>query len=262
MIESEDVRARSEVCADARYVYIYADDGASETSVRGWQIVLCHAIHYPPTHIRLTYAHTLIPDITAQAPDRTAVIFPGGADLPYMEKLRGARIGTLRAVIAAGASYIGTCAGAYFASSFCIFEPRDAALRVVSPRPLCLFGRPAIGAVSPGFHYHSERGATTEFLACAWHGRAFQTHAYCNGGPAWALVEDDARTRVIARYTRPVLSRNGVHEPSPAAVLLHAFGHGVAVLSGVHPEIVAKTPVDVGLGELLLAIGKGARLLE
>lgn len=262
MIPSNEIERRTTICNPARYVYIYADEGASKSSIQGWYCVLNHMFQYPQKYIKLTFAHSFIADITGQAPHRTAIIFPGGADRPYMRHLCGDRIQTLRAVIASGGSYIGTCAGAYFASSFCIFEANDSVLRVVDPRPLSLFGRPAIGSVNPGFEYHSEKGATMETLACFWDRHAFKSEVYCNGGPAWPYVEPNLRTTVIARYTRPALKRHGVQDQNPAAVLLHAFGNGVAVLCGVHPEMIVQNPVNLGLFKLLLAIVKAARLLQ
>lgn len=262
MVQFGETERCATVCNPVRHVYIYADDGASERSVQGWYTVLHHIFHYPRKYIKLTYAHSFVADITGQAPHHTAVIFPGGADRPYMKRLRGDRIQTLRAVIASGASYIGTCAGAYFASSSCIFEAADSVLKVVDARPLSLFAQPAIGAVSPGFEYRSESGATVESLACVWNHHAFKADVYCNGGPAWACVEHEPHTTVIARYTRPALQRHGVHDQNPAAVLLHSFGRGVAVLCGVHPEMIAQNSINLGLFRLLLAMAKAARLLQ
>ncbi|GAX84811.1 hypothetical protein CEUSTIGMA_g12232.t1 [Chlamydomonas eustigma] len=58
-----------------------------------------------------------------------------------------------------GGAYLGLCAGAYYASSRCIFEPQDAVLGVVGNRELSFFPGHAQGAVFPGFDYRSERGA-------------------------------------------------------------------------------------------------------
>ena len=184
------------------------------------------------------YASRLLTDLRSIESERIAIVVPGGADLPYMAKLRKEGIDEIRHAVFGGGSYIGICAGAYFGSGFCLFERKDRKLSVVGRRPLALFPGAAIGAVRRGFVYSSEEGATMERLKCHWKGKDFESHVYCNGGPAWLLPGTIfSETTVIARYSEPVLQRHDINEPHPVAVLTRNFGKGSVVLSDVHPEV-------------------------
>lgn len=243
-----------------RHVYIYGDFGTSEASVEGWKSILTKTLKHPSDLITLTLSHTIIKDISRQMPEETLVIFPGGADKCYLERLSSEAILRIRAMVALGGSYIGTCAGAYFASRFCMFETENENLRVLGPRPLCLMGQTAIGAVIDGFQYGSETGARTLPLQCEWRGVTFTAQVYCNGGPAWIGMMNKNGTKVIARYSSAVLSRHGFCEMRPAAVIQSQFGLGVAVLSGVHPEILNSNYTDIGNIQLLKAIWQAANM--
>lgn len=220
-----------------REVYIYNDEGTSSESVAGWIWALKYTLEYPHLLIHAVKACDIISALQAQEAVRTALIMPGGADLAYVKCLTKESIATIRHVVAAGGCYLGICAGAYFASSQCIFEKADPFLRVVGPRSLSLFPHPAVGAVRENFSYGSESGATVEELRCEWRGRRFVADVYCNGGPAWE-VEDDTEAVVIARYKDAVLERNGITIKRPVAALQCRFGDkGTVVLCGVHPEL-------------------------
>lgn len=258
----------------AKVVFVYADRGTSEASVDGWVHTLVTDLHLKRVQVHTTTASTVIADLGRTRASDAILIMPGGADLPYLSLLTATHLRRIREWVQAGASYIGTCAGAYFASSHCIFESDDANLRVVGSRPLRLFPHPAVGAVRPGFRYDGEEGATREMLTC-WRGGGapFRAAVYCNGGAAWAHVadgDDGGRTRVLARYSEAVLERHGVGgDERPAAVVAHAFGRGCVVLCGVHPEMAGEwSPlrgagagaeageVEDGRVELLRIIGK------
>ncbi len=47
--------------------------------------------------------------------DAAALIIPGGADIPYMKRLRGQGNLKIRVYVENGGVYIGICAGAYYA---------------------------------------------------------------------------------------------------------------------------------------------------
>ncbi|EFJ50700.1 hypothetical protein VOLCADRAFT_88490 [Volvox carteri f. nagariensis] len=83
---------------------------------------------------------------------------PGGADLPYCKHLNGHGNRLLRDYVAGGGSYLGICAGAYYACRRVEFEV-GGPLEVVGDRELCFFPGAARGPAYPGFDYLSERGA-------------------------------------------------------------------------------------------------------
>ncbi|GLC54896.1 biotin holocarboxylase synthetase [Pleodorina starrii] len=85
-------------------------------------------------------------------------VMPGGADLPYCKHLNGHGNRLLRGYVEAGGSYLGICAGAYYACDRVEFEP-GSPLEVIGDRELRFFPGTARGAAYPGFDYLSERGA-------------------------------------------------------------------------------------------------------
>ncbi|GLI59016.1 hypothetical protein VaNZ11_000841 [Volvox africanus] len=85
-------------------------------------------------------------------------VMPGGADLPYCKHLNGHGNRLLRGYVAGGGSYLGICAGAYYACRRVAFEP-GGPLEVIGDRELGFFPGTARGAAYPGFDYSSERGA-------------------------------------------------------------------------------------------------------
>lgn len=251
-----------------RVVYIYNGEGTSSESVIGWMLVLKNILGYPHSLIHTVKAYNIVAALKAQEPFRTALIVPGGADLAYVKHLTNNCVATIHSVISAGGCYLGICAGAYFASSDCIFEKADLALRVVGSRSLSLFPHPAVGAVREKFCYGSESGATIENLHCEWRGLPFEADIYCNGGPGWD-VESDSETMVIARYSEALLERHGIMTKRPVAALSHRFGaKGVVVLCGVHPELpchsdgVKSSAASINVGKLrfLQALLEAAKL--
>ena len=166
-------------------------------------------------------------------------MFPGGRDLPYCAQLNGERgAGRVARYVRDGGSYLGLCAGAYFAAARVDFE-LGTPLEVTGPRELAFFPGAAVGAVAPGFAYASETGACAmrlRFAAAPPPLRSAPPHlpqlalddeclAYVNGGPAFMLppgVGSDAAVQTLA-----------VYENGAAAAVRCAVGAGVAVLCGV-----------------------------
>ncbi|KAL4423157.1 hypothetical protein ABPG77_007810 [Micractinium sp. CCAP 211/92] len=86
------------------------------------------------------------------------LVMPGGADLPYCKHLNGRGNELLREHVEGGGSYLGLCAGAYYACARVEFEP-GTRLEVVGDRELAFFPGTAAGSIYPGFDYESEAGA-------------------------------------------------------------------------------------------------------
>lgn len=240
------------------HIYIYADRGTSIASVRGWQNVFLRMLKHPPWLVSLTYASTLEGDLHRQAARLTTLVMPGGADLPYKDKLDGYLTRVIQRVLKVGGCYIGSCAGAYFASKACIFEAQDKHLRVVGDRELRLVPYAAIGAVRPGFRYGKETGATMEVLSCNCESEgSFSARVYCNGGPGWVFEEDD-KTKMIGQYSEGVLKRHGVMNDVVVGVLTYEYGiDGRIVLCGVHPELQEDGSAEVMDAEMMKTRDKG-----
>jgi len=184
-----------------------------------------------------------------------AIVFPGGADLPYKAALDGEGNARIAAFVRNGGAYIGLCAGAYYASAYVDFERGNDVLEVLGERELAFFPGRARGSVAPGFQYDGEGGAIATSVAYRSakvveeageeEGEekgedAFDAVgvAYLNGGPVFetrggADAAELAGVEVLARYP-PDLGRGG------AAAVRVGVGRGAAVLCGCHPETNAR----------------------
>lgn len=149
------------------------------------------------------------------------IIIPGGRDVPYHESLRGEPNKRIRAFVENGGSYLGICAGGYYASKQVIFE-EGGELEVIADRELAFFSGRAIGPAYGKnlFRYDSQEGA--RIAKVKWEGE--EIPVYFNGGCYFEGVASE----VIATYADI--------EGNPAAIISCKVGKGLAVLSGVHPE--------------------------
>ena len=163
--------------------------------------------------------------------DANIIIFPGGRDLPYVAKLQGAGVENIRKFVGKGGKYLGFCAGAYFASSYCEFE-KGSDLEVCGERDLKLYPGKAKGCVFPGFQYDSENGARmiNVHLTSNHDESAGNFPVYYNGGCEF-ILDSESNSKEIENI--------GKYEdfPDKNAIVLCKYGSGRVLLSGVHPEI-------------------------
>lgn len=152
-------------------------------------------------------------------------VMPGGASRPYCEKLSGQGNDHIRHYVETGGTYLGLCAGAYYAASRVEFD-KQGPLEVIGNRELHFFKGVAIGPLIP-YVYQSQKGAS--ILTVRDHeGKKWTT--YYNGGGYFHShnITDDSMT-ILARYP-----------DQKAAVIGVTIGKGRAILSGIHPEITCK----------------------
>jgi biotin--protein ligase len=126
------------------------------------------------------------------------LVFPGGRDIPYLERLKGAAPRIAKWVQEGGA-YLGFCAGAYFACDRIEWEV-DTHLQVKGPRPLKFFPGLSVGCVFPGFQYDGEQGARAVTIVDERDGSQ-KRYIYYNGGGEFVLPEQESGVEVLARYT-------------------------------------------------------------
>lgn len=161
-----------------------------------------------------------------QAPIRSLII-PGGADLPYCRDLNGLGNRNIRSFVSSGGSYLGFCAGAYYACRELSFHAgRDD--QVVGNRELALFEGIAIGSISeigPRYDLTMDSASITNV---SWQDIG-NLKCYYHGGPYFQL-DEQSDTKIIATY----LAR-----PNAPAVVESKFGNGKVILSGVHVETTA-----------------------
>lgn len=157
--------------------------------------------------------------------DARLFVMPGGADLYYCEKLNGAGNTAIKKWVRDGGTYLGICAGAYYACAS-ITWAEGTAQEITGPRELAFFPGRAVGPVYDFIEDHN--------IDKSWYGIAPVTvnggtrHEFYAGGPYFCDAESHGNVRVIARYH----SLPG----TPAAAVDCAVGRGRAVLCGPHPE--------------------------
>lgn len=157
--------------------------------------------------------------------DTSCFIMPGGRDLFYHKALFPKGTALLRDFVENGGTYIGICAGAYFASASIEFE-KGGALEVVGQRDLQFFPGIAIGpAYGLGeFNYKERKGARISILDCF----SQKIAVYYHGGCLFFKAEEYSGVEIVARYD----DISG----KPAAIIRCSRKKGQAWLSGVHCE--------------------------
>ncbi len=151
------------------------------------------------------------------------LIMPGGADRPYIKKLGAEGCRQIRRFVSSGGTYLGICAGAYFAASKIEWNT-GAPGSICAERDLKFFSGKAIGPLTgPGsYQADSEMGARVLRLHSP-DGASFAS--YYNGG-CWFEPNGESY-EPIAFFT---------DYKNRLAVVKGAVGKGRVVLSGVHPE--------------------------
>lgn len=201
-------------------VYVYNDEGVSQNALH-------HTLHTLKKVLGKKYKIETIDAkeiILNTWPSQTALfIMPGGADLGYLKKLNGAGNENIKAYVKQGGSYLGMCAGAYYAASNIEFD-KGGALEVLGHRPLSFFQGTVIGPVLAPYDYQSQRGARAANITLNLP-HVKEASVYYNGGGYFEHTEKMPLTHVIGRYTNQL----------PAIIAIR-YGQGHVVLSGVHFE--------------------------
>lgn len=180
------------------------------------------------------------------------VVIPGGRDLPYVDEFSKPRTredgsqvcaqDVVRDWVENGGSFIGICAGGYFASSRCTFED-GTDMQVVGERPgLQFFPGECRGTVYKGFVYESDAGARVVRLKMPAQQAQQQPHRlamHYNGGGAFinARGYESQGVTVLAKWPSDDAALSSVDDYAGEAAIVHCkVGHGQAVLFGTHPE--------------------------
>lgn len=167
------------------------------------------------------------------------LVIPGGGDLGYCRVLNGAGNRRIAEFVRRGGSYLGLCAGGYYGSRKCEFEPGDKVLEVIGPRELAFFPGTCRGGAFKGFQYHSENGARAVALNLAQHRFKDKLPArvinYYNGGGVYVDAKsfEAEKVEVLAEYADDLDVDGG--DGNAATVLCHV-GQGKVILCGTHPE--------------------------
>jgi glutamine amidotransferase-like uncharacterized protein len=200
-------------------IYIYADYGTGHESVR-------HTAHFVRHHTTMPIAYLMAPDVCAGHWTRNARLFilPGGFDRPYVRKLSGKGDNEIRQYIINGGSFLGICAGSYYASS-CIEFNKNGDHPICEPRRLSLFDGMVQGPHLKAYDPQSKQGACVARLSTIWDDVP-ETHAFYNGGGVFINADRAPKTTVLAQYS-------ATNKP---AIIHVKKGRGNVILSSPHFE--------------------------
>jgi|LauGreDrversion4_2_1035121.scaffolds.fasta_scaffold212021_2 glutamine amidotransferase-like uncharacterized protein len=207
-----------------KVIYIYNDLGVSESSIEHTIYTLKHLI---PEDYRINLITSEEIKKNNWVDEAALLIMPGGADIPYAQKLNGDGNRIIKEYIKNGGSYLGICAGAYYGSGFIEFD-KNGPLEVVGKRELSFFKGKAIGPVIAEYDYKTNSGVRAPQIKTPLLGNK-DIFIYYNGGPYFSDPESYSYVTVLARYQDP-------NAPNLPAILGINYGEGKVILSGVHFE--------------------------
>ena len=205
------MRAKKQVIQIKPTIGLYGDLGVAPNSFFQLQKIL--SPYYTVVKLKA-------PDIILQKwPDTMkAIIIPGGADVPYHQKLQGKGCANIRAFVETGGIYVGICAGSYFAASEIYFTCADGSI-IAGKRDLGFFKGRVIG---PAFGVYIEQGhASAKLIPITLKDKL--AIAYFNGG---GVFEGAKESEIL-----------GVYQETNKPMAVHCkVGQGSALLWAVHPE--------------------------
>ncbi|MEM6879522.1 MAG: BPL-N domain-containing protein [Bacteroidota bacterium] len=217
----------------SKVIYVYSDHGVSATS-------LIHTRHTlksltPNYRIELIDAQGIVHKNWAQ--DAALLIMPGGADVPYTQKLEGAGNQIIKQYVENGGGYLGICAGAYYGSGFVEFD-KNGPLEVVGARALRFFPGKVIGPILAPYDDATNKGARVASLRIDWQPLIKQSipgtiPVYYNGGGYFEAAEAYKNVEILGSYQLE-------NDRLLPAILKMKYKQGTAVLSGVHFEYSAQ----------------------
>lgn len=202
-------------------ILIYSGPGASEKCIRHCILMLCE--YNLPVDYKI---RTVGPDYLLNTDWQTKtklLIMPGGADLPYVKFLRGKGNKKIKQFVQQGGSYLGICAGSYYAGNYVEFAKGDPVLEVLGARELAFFPGSVIGPVYSGFRYDSHQGVRTPGIL--WKGGVCKL--YYHAGGYFSKAAQKKNIYVIATY----------EDLKKPAIIQGQYGKGRFILSAVHFEI-------------------------
>ncbi|MBS0186371.1 MAG: biotin--protein ligase [Proteobacteria bacterium] len=170
--------------------------------------------------------------------DAALYVMPGGADIPYCKSLSQNGNKVIKEYVNKGGSYLGVCAGAYYASDNIEFA-KGTPLEVIGKRELSFFNGCAEGPVLAPYDYATNSGARLSFIRWRDKGdpdikKDTMFPAYFNGGCHFVDAKKVPNVTPLAFYKEP----NGKEDK--AAIIDIKVGKGRALLSGVHFEYSPK----------------------
>lgn len=215
----------------ARNIVIYQDEGVGEFGLK------CLAEFFKDDEVWFANAEAVIDGRVLGMAD--IFVMPGGADVLYCAKLNGAGNDNIRAYVEEGGTYLGVCAGAYYACKSIEWH-KDRNDEIVGKRELAFVNAAAVGSIpelAVLYDLTLQSAAVIDLEG---------NSVYYHGGPYFRL--NNKSTDVLARYALPF---------DAPAIVRRNVGEGQVVLSGVHfevgPEQLVKHPYEPERAAVLAA---------
>lgn len=155
-------------------------------------------------------------------------VMPGGADLPYCKKLNGTGNANIRNYVEEGGTYLGICAGAYYACRAIEFH-KGRSDEICGARELAFTSAIAYGSL-PELAPYYDLTLTSATAADIILSDGSIVPAFYHGGPSFRT--SGSEELIHARYA-------GI-TGNPPAVIEQEFGEGHVILTGVHLEVSAE----------------------
>jgi len=197
-------------------IVIYQDDGVGAFGVQ------CLLRTFKIFDVRLCSAVDVIDGTIFDSAD--LFIMPGGADLPYCQKLNGLGNAKIRQFVESGGTYLGFCAGAYYGCRAIEYH-KGRPDEICGFRELAFTDAIAVGSLYDLAAPYDQTLRSAAIIPITTHGDQ-KIHVFYHGGPTFhfsSIVPD--KTLVHAVYP------NG--QP---AIIETQVGKGRSILSGVHLE--------------------------
>ena len=202
-------------------IYLYAGPGSDPFSLEQTEQMLtqCLKDYY---HVERIYPE----DVIHQPWETKAACFviPGGRSKPYYESLEPVGTDKIKEYVKNGGSYLGICAGAYFAAQkteFALGSPDE--IRQDGILNFC--ASTASGPVLAYYDYNSRKGARAAKIKF----KETTIFLYFNGGCTFLGTEKTPHLDVLGHYTLD-------NKPLLPAITHIMYGQGCVILSGVHFE--------------------------
>lgn len=206
-------------------IYLYQDEGAGALTFNLFEKALDSYLDHR-YELKAILAH----EVKKGSWVKNAALFilPGGRDIPYHQKLKGLGCDQIRSYVENGGSFLGVCAGAYFATQEVQFE-KGTELEVHEHRELAFFQGISKGTLYPHkpFSYQGHDSAHAALICY----KDQLIPVYYNGGCTFLEAKKDPKVEVLATFEDL--------ENQPAAIVLCPIKKGLAILSGVHIEMAS-----------------------
>ncbi|NCO03955.1 MAG: biotin--protein ligase [Alphaproteobacteria bacterium] len=205
-------------------ILLYCDTGASAFSI------LSARHYFKDYQVTLVTAQDIIDHGIPQSAD--FFVMPGGADIPYTQKLNGKGNAEIRRYVENGGTYLGICAGAYYGCADIEFQ-KGTQTAICGPRELGFVKGTAIGCLKEIAKPYDTSLHSAAVTTINKQGHMLPVLYW---GGCFFNFKNSENITVLATYADI--------ENTPPALISCAVGKGRALLSGVHFEVMPDMLID------------------